>query len=556
MLISDDLRRPTEAVITMLSFDPCKRLQIWVIVALSLVGWGYSLRLAACGALLGAAVLVARRTSRDEVLEGLAASIREHRNSGDWTALPPFEDSDAAEIVASFQELAVRLREHEQHVRHFRHIAHFDLLTGLPNRTLFDDRLERSVSVGRRRHHSLAVLLVEIERYGEVVRSLGATAGESLVQIVAERLTKTLRDEDTVARNGRCEFLVLLPQLNVSSDAVVVASKILSGVNGPANIEGVAVHLSVRAGISIFPDDGLDAEGLIDRAHAALHQSGPAAGGGSIQAYARSAQFMRPSLMVENSIRRGLERGEFSLVYQRSIDLRTERIAGLEALIRWNHPQLGVLAPPAFIPVAEQTQLIAPLGAWVLRETCIQMGRWMDAGLEVPRLAINLSVVQLRDPDLVATIERTIRDYGVDPSRLELELTETALMDDFAGCCAVLKALRGLGFGVAIDDFGTGYSSFRYLQNLPASALKIDRSFVRDLTIGSNSAAALLDLMIGVGRSLGLRVVAEGVEEPQQLDVLREHGCDEAQGFLFGQPEAAREIARWLDPFEMRVANR
>ena len=536
----------------MLSFGQCKRLQVWAIGTLVLVGLAYSPRLAAWGALLGAAVLGSRKTSRDEVLGGLAASIRQHRNSGDWTTLPSFADADAAEIASTFQELTVRLREHEQHVRHFRHIAHFDLLTGLPNRTLFDDRLERCVSVGRRRRHSLGVLLVEIERYGEVVRSLGASAGESLVQIVAERLTKTLRDEDTVARSGRSEFLVLLPQLNVSSDAMVVASKILSGVNGSAHIDGVAVHLSVRAGISIFPDDGLDAEGLIDRAHAALHQSHAAAGSGSIQVYTRSAQFMRPSLMVENSIRRGLERGEFSLVYQPSIDLRTDLITGLEALIRWNHPQLGVLAPPAFIPVAEQTQLIAPLGAWVLRETCIQIGRWMDAGLEIPRLAINMSAVQLRDPDLVPMIERTIRDHGVEPAWLELELTETALMDDFAGCCSVLKALRGLGFGVAIDDFGTGYSSFRYLQNLPASALKIDRSFVRDLTIGSGSAAALLDLMIGVGRNLGLRVVAEGVEEPRQLEILRAHGCDEAQGFLFGQPRTAQDMARSLVHFDAR----
>lgn len=536
----------------MVSSKKCNRLHYWAFAALAAAGWWFSPPLAAC-ALLGT-LLVARRSRQDSSLETLAAAIRRSRTAEEWSALPAsFEDDHASEIASAFHDLTLRLREHEEHVRHFRHIAHFDPLTGLPNRTLFDDRLERCVSVGRRRRHSLAVILLEIERYGEVVRSLGAGAGDTLVQIVAERLRKTLREEDTIARNGRTEFLVLLPVLNDVSDALVVATKIVSGVNGVAHLDGVAIHVNVRAGVSLFPDDGVDAEGLIDRAHAALHQS-RAGGAHPIQTYAPSMHRARPSLMVENSIRRGLELGEFALVYQPAFDIRTDRLAGVEALIRWHHPHLGVLAPSAFIPVAEQTHLISELGSWVLREGCSQVRRWTEAGFDIPRLAVNMSAVQLRDPDLLPTIERTIADCGVDPSAIEFELTETALIEDFASCCAVLKALRERGFSVAIDDFGTGYSSFRYLQNLPVRALKIDRSFVRDLTSGSESPIALLGLMIGVGRSLGLRVVAEGIEQREQLDLLRAHGCDEAQGFLFGQPLPAPDMAGLLAGFCSRFA--
>ena len=425
------------------------------------------------------------------------------------------------------------------------HSAEHDFLTGLPNRKLLNDRIGQAIALARRHMRQVAVLFLDLDGFKHINDSLGHPIGDKLLQSIAGRLVDCVRGSDTVSRQGGDEFVVLLSEMQQSEAAAAAAKRMLQAVAEAHSIDQHDLHVTTSIGVSVYPDDGLDAETLIKNADTAMYQAK--------ENGRQSYQFFKPSMNVraverqsiEESLRRALERQEFALHYQPKINLRTGAVTGAEALIRWTHPTRGLVSPAQFIPIAEDCGLILPIGAWVLREACKQARAWVDAGLPARTMAVNVSAMEFRGENFLEGLFATLEETGLDPSSLELELTESVLMKRAESTASILRTLRERGVQVAIDDFGTGYSSLSYLRKFPVDALKIDQSFIRQISTAGDDTA-IVTAVIGMARSLKLRVVAEGVETEEELAFLRAHHCDEAQGHYFSRPLLPPQFARLL----------
>jgi diguanylate cyclase (GGDEF)-like protein/PAS domain S-box-containing protein len=425
------------------------------------------------------------------------------------------------------------------------HSAQHDFLTGLPNRMLLNDRVSQAIVLAHRHMKKVAVLFLDLDGFKHINDSLGHPIGDKLLQSIAKRLVDCGRSSDTVSRQGGDEFVVLLSEVEQSDDAAITARRMLQAVAEPHSIGQHDLHVTASIGLSIYPDDGLDAETLIKNADTAMYQAK--------ENGHQSFQFFKPAMNVraverqsiEESLRRALERQEFALQYQPIINLGTGEITGAEALIRWTHPTRGPVSPAQFIPIAEDCGLILPIGNWVLREACKQAQAWTHAGLTLATMAVNISAMEFRDERFLDGVFAALKDTGLDPRSLELELTESVLMKRAESTESILKTLRARGVQVAVDDFGTGYSSLSYLRKFPIDALKIDQSFVRQITTAPDETT-IVTAVISMGRSLKLRVVAEGVETQEELAFLQAHQCDEAQGYFFSRPLPPEQFAKLL----------
>jgi len=426
------------------------------------------------------------------------------------------------------------------------YLAQHDVVTDLPNRISLNDRLNRALSLARRRQTRLAVLFLDLDRFKTVNDSLGHAIGDALLQSVAQRLLGCVRDPDTVSRQGGDEFVVLLSEVARIMDAAICAEKILLALSAPHTIEGHELHVSASLGIATFPNDGDDVETLIKNADFAMYFA-KNSGRNNYQFYSTELNTLAVEHQyLEDGLRHAQERKEFFLNFQPIVDLQSGVVVAAEVLIRWQHPQRGVVAPAQFVPIAEESALIVPIGRWVLNAACRQAQAWHAQLLPPLRIAVNISAVELRSRGFAAGVAAILAETGLDPACLELELTETYLMQDASATGSVLRELKDLGVGLALDDFGTGYSSLSYLKRFPIDTVKIDQSFVRELTTDAGNAG-IVKAVVGMGRSLDIRVVAEGVETAEQLAFLRETGCAEGQGYLFSRPVAAPDLTRFLE---------
>jgi diguanylate cyclase (GGDEF)-like protein/PAS domain S-box-containing protein len=425
------------------------------------------------------------------------------------------------------------------------HLAEHDFLTGLPNRLLLNDRIGQAIALAERNRGKIAVLFMDIDGFKNINDSLGHPAGDDLLKCIANRLRDCIRGPDTVSRQGGDEFIVLFQGVKKPEDAAIAAKRLLKSLAetyfmGPHNL-----HITASIGVSIYPDDGPDAETLIKNADTAMYQAK--------ENGRQSFQFFKPEMNVraverqsiEEDLRCAMERSEFTLHYQPKINLTTRAITGAEALLRWTHPTRGSVSPAQFIPVAEDSGLIVSIGAWVVREACRQTQAWIVAGLPIGSIAVNVSALEFRNEDFLENLFATLKETGLDPKSLELEVTESALMKNAELSSTILQILRKIGVRVAVDDFGTGYSSLSYLRKFPLDALKIDQSFVRQIA-ESSDGNTIVSTIITMARSLHLRVIAEGVETPEELAFLMEQQCDEAQGYKFSRPVPAEQFETLL----------
>jgi diguanylate cyclase len=425
-----------------------------------------------------------------------------------------------------------------------RHLALHDTLTKLPNRTLLEDRIGQTIETCKRAGAVCAVLFVDLDRFKPVNDSLGHIVGDELLRAAAERLRAAVRMEDTVSRLGGDEFVVLLRQLVQAEDALVVAHKVIEAFGAPVRVRGHELRITASIGVSVYPLHGDSAEALISNADAAMHEV-KRSGRNDARFFALEMSTRFPEqLALENDLRNAVERRELELHYQPKVNLRTGRTCGTEALVRWRHPRKGLLPPAQFIPLAEETGIIVPLGLWVLREACRQSKAWQDEGLPPLRVAVNISAAQLRQ-DLVNDVEAALKDTRLDPKWLELEITESVVMQNASEAVGMLDRLNRMGIHLSIDDFGTGYSSLSYLKRLPLNTLKIDASFIQDIS-RDHQDAAIVRAIVALAHSLRLLVVAEGVENEAQLRCVRSLGSDQYQGFLHSEPLPAFEFGRFL----------
>jgi diguanylate cyclase (GGDEF)-like protein/PAS domain S-box-containing protein len=425
------------------------------------------------------------------------------------------------------------------------YLAQHDPLTDLPNRSLLNDRLVQAISMAQRHHSPLAVLYMDLDRFKHINDSLGHLVGDHLLQSIATRLSASARASDTVCRLGGDEFVVLLPEVVDANATAVCAEKLLQSVESGHLVDGNELHITASIGIALYPEDGTEAELLLHNADSAMYEAKDR-GRNNYQFYRsqlNSNAVERQSM--EGGLRHALERQELELYYQPIVNLASGAIVAAEALIRWQHPTQGNVLPSQFVPIAEECGMIVPIGQWVLREACRQAKHWQDLGLPPMRLAVNTSAVELRSKDFVAAVARILEETGFDPWRLELELTETFLMQDSQATAVVLSALKEHGVSLALDDFGTGYSSLSYMRRFPIDALKIDQSFVRDLNTDEDDAS-VVSAIIRMAKSLHMRAVAEGVETREQRAFLERRRCNEAQGYYFSRPLNADGFADLL----------
>jgi len=425
------------------------------------------------------------------------------------------------------------------------HSAQHDVLTSLPNRLLLNDRITQSIAAARRQKKHVAIIFLDLDRFKYINDSLGHAIGDELLKSVSKRLLASVRSSDTVSRQGGDEFVILLSDLGRPEDAATSAQKLLLSLSTPHTLGGQELHIGGSIGISIYPADGSDAEMLIKSADTAMYHA-KENGRNNFQFF--TADMNRKSVerqSLEGSLRFALERGEFLLEYQPKVNLETGEITGVEALIRWQHPDRGLVPPAQFVPIAEDCGLIIPIGRWVLREACRQARAWQVAGLPPLPIAVNVSAVEFRDKGFVESVRTILSETGLPAQYLELELTEGVLMEDAECATSVLLELKAMGVHLAVDDFGTGYSSLSYLRKFPIDALKIDQSFIHQNTTTPDEST-IVSAVIAMGRSLKLRVVAEGVETLEELMVLQDLQCDEAQGFYFSRPVAAALFADLL----------
>ncbi|MCC6808574.1 MAG: EAL domain-containing protein, partial [Deltaproteobacteria bacterium] len=430
--------------------------------------------------------------------------------------------------VCSYRDITERRRAEEN----LQFIANHDALTQLPNRALFVRSLAEAIARARRRGNRLSVLFIDLDRFKNINDTLGHDAGDRLLCEMANRLRASLRETDTVARLGGDEFVVLAEDTAGALPAIQVAQRILDTVTRAHVLDGRECHVTASVGIATYPDDGLDASALLKHADIAMYRAKDK-GKNAFELYsAQSNEHTVERLALEASLRYAVERDELVLHYQPKIELASRRVVGVEALLRWRHPELGFVPPNAFIPLAEETGLIVPIGAWVLRTACEQARRWRDAGLAGLRVAVNISARQFARVDLAESIDQALAAVGLDPDLLEVELTESMMMTNVERSLDAMTALKRRGIHIAIDDFGTGYSSLGYLKRFPLDSVKIDRSFVKDLPQGPRDCA-LTQATIAMAHALGLKAVAEGVETAEQAAFLQRHGCDEVQGYHF-----------------------
>jgi diguanylate cyclase (GGDEF)-like protein len=424
------------------------------------------------------------------------------------------------------------------------HMAHHDPLTALPNRTLFHDRLQHALLRAGRDGEQLAILFIDLDRFKNVNDTLGHHVGDELLKQVAAALTGQLREGDTLARLGGDEFIVLLENVGGQEGAGHVAEKLMSMFEQPFIVSDYELFVTASVGISVYPNDTADLNMLIRNADVAMYQA-KARGRNGYQFYAPSMTGEGVErLRLEALLRRSIEKDEVFLNYQPQVEIDSGRLVGVEALVRWDSPELGLVPPMRFIPLAEDTGFINQLGKWVLDEACRQMMRWQEAGLYVPKIAVNLSVKQFERGSIVNMVADILKETGLAPERLQLEVTESVIMNT-GDALVFINDLHAIGVGLAIDDFGTGYSSLAYLKQLPVQTLKIDRSFIKDISTDANDEAIAIAI-IQLGKSLNLSVIAEGVENADQAAFLLRHGCNLAQGYFYSRPELAQSVLeRW-----------
>ncbi|MBI5860598.1 MAG: EAL domain-containing protein [Rhodocyclales bacterium] len=425
------------------------------------------------------------------------------------------------------------------------HLAHYDSLTGLPNRVLAIDRLKLALTQAHRQGCRVAVMFLDLDNFKQTNDAFGHSAGDGLLKIVAQRLLACVREGDTVARLSGDEFLLMLPDIEDIQDAATVAQKILTALALPCPVDAHQIFIGASIGVSLFPDDAADTEDLLRFADTAMFHA-KQGGRNTWQFFAPAMnERVRHHSRVEAALRRALEHNELELHYQPQVEIKSGCIVGVEALLRWNSAALGRVSPAEFIPVAEEAGMIVPIGEWVLATACAQGRRWLDMGFSGLRVAVNVSARQFRHKDFIRRVRSILETSGLPPAMLELELTESLLMDAEGDVIAALSELRLLDVRVSIDDFGTGYSSLSRLKKFPISMLKIDQSFVRDVTLDADDAA-IARAIITLGHSLRLKVIAEGVETEAQLEFMRLHGCNEMQGYLFSKPLPVEEFTALL----------
>ena len=469
--------------------------------------------------------ILVRRDGFEIDIEGKTTLIREHGESVTGT------------IVAFRDVSADRAKSLEMS-----HLAQHDVLTDLPNRALFNDRLAQAISLAERQGKQLAVMFVDLDHFKKINDSLGHDVGDKLLQSVAARLKASVRRSDTISRLGGDEFVVLLSQVEHAEDAAISAQKALRALTAPHTIDDKSLDLNVSIGVSTYPSDGQDAESLLSRADNAMYEAK--------QRGRNNYQFFRHEMharladrqSLEADLRCALGRNEFVLHYQPKLNLQTGQITGVEALIRWLHPQRGLIYPEKFVPIAEECGLILGIGRWVLLEACKQARAWRDEGLGDVPVSVNVSATEFGAKDFLSGVRAVLIATGVEPRHLELELTESVLMHDAEAAVVTLIKLKDMGVQVAIDDFGTGYSSFTYLRRFASDALKLHHSFVQEIAVDPRDSA-IVSAMINLGKSLKQRIIAEGVETSAQLQFLRHHGCGEGQGYYFSRPVVAERVA-------------
>lgn len=433
-------------------------------------------------------------------------------------------------IVLTSRDVTERKRAEER----VQYLANYDVLTGLPNRFLMQDRLTQAIAHAHRNRLRVALIHIDLDRFKVVNETLGHYVGDALLKQAAERVRKASRGADTVARVGGDEFTIVFPNVTSLQTLSAAAEVMLDDLAKPFPSEDQELFVSASVGISLYPDDARSVDELIKHADAAM-STAKHLGRNNFQFFtAGMNQEVQDRMLIEAGLRSAIHRNELSLVFQPKIDLATRRIFGAEALLRWRHPKLGMISPARFVPVAEEAGLVGQIGEWVLHTACRQIRQWQDAGHSL-QVAVNVSARQFQDYDVAELVKDIMRDTGVVASNLEVELTESAVMNDAEASIVTLERLAALGVQIAIDDFGTGYSSLSYLKRLPLDLLKIDQSFVRDISSDPNDAA-IVRAIITLARSLGIKVIAEGVENEAQLAFLNAYGCHYAQGYLFGRP--------------------
>src|SRR6185369_9437088 len=455
-----------------------------------------------------------------------------------------FTADDLSFLQSIANNIAVAIERKSAEER-FAYLAQFDALTGLPNRHLFQDRVAQTMALSRRSGRAMAVLFIDLDRFKLVNDAQGREAGDRLLQAAALRLSQTVRGGDTVGRFGGDEFGVVLANLGKPGDASLVAQKIIDALAHPVELDGHETYVTASIGISIYPADAAEPETLLANADAAMYRA-KEQGRNHYEYFTREMNERALRwVRMQTETRRALERGEFQVHCQPKVELATGRICGFEALLRWQHPEKGLIPPAEFIPVLEETGLIVPAGEWVMRTACAQIKAWREAGLPSSPIAVNLSARQFQQKDLEDSICRVLRESAVAPPLLQFELTESLLMADPEGAARTLLGLKELGVRLSVDDFGTGYSSLAYLKRFAVNELKIDRVFIRDIVADPDDAAITLAI-INLAHSLDLEVVAEGVETEAQVNFLRSHGCDQMQGYYFAAPRTADDCTRAL----------
>jgi diguanylate cyclase (GGDEF)-like protein/PAS domain S-box-containing protein len=456
--------------------------------------------------------------------------------------------------VSHYIVTSIDISDRKKSEQRIRFLAEHDVLTELPNRSLCTERLRLAVQQAARSGQKVAVLFIDLDRFKDINDSLGHHIGDGLLRSVARRLLEAVRAGDTVSRLGGDEFVVVLNGVADSSEvAHIVEQRLIPLIRQSHHVDGAELRVSCSVGIAVFPDDATDLDALMRHADTAMYQAKAAGKDGAQFFTAEMTELAHSRIQLEAQLRRALEQGQFELHYQPRIDAASGKLVAVEGLLRWQSPELGSVPPARFIPLAEETGLIVPIGAWVVEEACRQLAAWQHGAFPGIGVSINLSARQLRDDSLIDTVRSAMARHGVPPGRLELELTESMVMEDAERHLQQMHALRALGVGLSIDDFGTGYSSLAYLNRFPIDKLKIDRSFVHDM-LGDSTDRAITMAIIGLGHTLGLKVVAEGVEQEGEAALLREAHCDELQGFLFARAMPAAALAPWAERRERVVA--
>ncbi|UZE22693.1 EAL domain-containing protein [Pseudomonas sp. B21-056] len=457
----------------------------------------------------------------------------------------------AQDAARKMRSLERTIEERVQELLKVSHLLQYDVLTELPNSMLLGDRLTQAMAQCRRHDRQLAVMFIGLDRFKRVNNALGHPVGDEMLKRVARTLATVVRESDSVFRYGSDEFVVVLGDITDPQQIKGVAEKLLAAINTPQPIDGHDLSVTASLGVSVYPADGFDAVALIKKAETAMRnvkETGPNDYRFFTEDMNRRA---RQQQTIESGLRLALQRKEFVLHYQPKLDLRSGKVVGAEALVRWNRPGHGMVPPSDFIPVAEDSGLIVPLSQWVLQEACQQACTWQAQGMRPLYLSVNVSAIDFRQRGFVEGIARTLKETGLSPTQLELEITESVLMQNIDTTVAILRAIKQQGIRLAIDDFGTGYSSLSYLQKFPVDVLKIDQSFVGDLSIDSNDAK-LVSTIINLGKGLNLHIIAEGVETLEQLEFLKRHQCEEAQGYYFSKAVEPHAFVQWMAEWERR----